>query len=60
MSEAVVLAGVRRPFTRYGGTLSGIRTDDLLGMSLKGRLRNAWCSRVSLSQVGYLASIATQ
>jgi 3-oxo-5,6-didehydrosuberyl-CoA/3-oxoadipyl-CoA thiolase len=36
MTEAYVLGGVRTPFTRYGGTLSGIRTDDLLGMTMKG------------------------
>ncbi|OBH41950.1 thiolase family protein [Mycobacterium mantenii] len=36
MTEAYVLGGVRTPFTRYGGTLSGIRPDDLLGMTMKG------------------------
>lgn len=36
MSEAYVLGGVRTPFARYGGALSGIRTDDLLAMTLKG------------------------
>ena len=36
MTEAYVLGGVRTPFTRYGGTLSGIRADDLLGMTMKG------------------------
>ncbi|WP_044508244.1 thiolase family protein [Mycobacterium simiae] len=36
MTEAYVLGGTRTPFTRYGGTLSGIRTDDLLGMTMKG------------------------
>ena len=35
MTEAYVLGGVRTPFTRYGGTLSGIRADDLLGMTMK-------------------------
>jgi acetyl-CoA acetyltransferase len=36
MTEACVLGGVRTPFTRYGGTPSGIRADDLLGMTTKG------------------------
>lgn len=36
MTEAYVLGGVRTPFTRYGGTLSSIRADDLLGMTMKG------------------------
>jgi len=35
MTEAYVLGGVRTPVTRYG-TLSGIRADDLLGMTMKG------------------------
>lgn len=38
MTEAYVLGGVRTPFTRYGGTLSSIRADDLLGMTMKGAL----------------------
>lgn len=36
MTEAYVLGGVRTPFTRYGGTLSSVRADDLLGMTMKG------------------------
>src|ERR1700756_5308354 len=36
MTKAYVLGGVRTTFTRYGGTLSGIRADDLLGMTMKG------------------------
>src|ERR1700739_1013131 len=43
MTEAYVLGGVRTPFTRYGGTLSGIRTDNLLGMTMKGA-----CDRVGV------------
>ena len=43
MTEAYVLGGVRTPFARYGGTLSGIRTDDLLGMTMKGA-----CDRVGV------------
>ncbi|WP_409435800.1 thiolase family protein [Mycobacterium sp. SMC-14] len=43
MSEAYVLGGVRTPFARYGGALSAIRADDLLGMTLKGA-----CDRVGV------------
>ena len=43
MSEAYVLGGVRTPFARYGGSLSGVRADDLLGMTLKGA-----CERVGV------------
>ncbi|ORA76987.1 beta-ketoadipyl CoA thiolase [Mycolicibacter kumamotonensis] len=43
MSEAYVLGGVRTPFARYGGALSAIRPDDLLGMTLKGA-----CERVGV------------
>ncbi|WP_067710044.1 thiolase family protein [Nocardia yamanashiensis] len=43
MTEAYVLGGVRTPFARYGGSLSHIRTDDLLGMTMKGA-----CERVGV------------
>jgi acetyl-CoA acetyltransferase family protein len=36
MTDAFVLGGVRTPVGRYGGSLSHIRTDDLLGMAMKG------------------------
>ncbi|MUL85795.1 MULTISPECIES: thiolase family protein [unclassified Mycolicibacterium] len=35
MAEAFVLGGVRTPFARYGSSLSHIRADDLLGMTMK-------------------------
>ena len=34
MADAFVLGGVRTPVGRYGGSLSHIRTDDLLGQTL--------------------------
>jgi acetyl-CoA acetyltransferase family protein len=34
MSEAFVLGGVRTPFAKYGGSLSHLRTDDLLGSTM--------------------------
>ncbi|WP_040805779.1 thiolase family protein [Nocardia concava] len=43
MTEAFVLGGVRTPFARYGGSLSHLRTDDLLGMTMKGA-----CERVGV------------
>ncbi|MFJ9370796.1 thiolase family protein [Nocardia sp. NPDC101769] len=43
MTEAFVLGGVRTPFARYGGSLSHIRADDLLGMTMKGA-----CERVGV------------
>ena len=43
MTEAFVLGGVRTRFTRYGGSLSHIRLDDLLGMTMKGA-----CERVGV------------
>ena len=36
MTDAFVLGGVRTPFARYGGSLSHLRADDLLGMTMKG------------------------
>jgi 3-oxo-5,6-didehydrosuberyl-CoA/3-oxoadipyl-CoA thiolase len=43
MTEAFVLGGVRTPFTRYGGSLSHIRLDDLLGLAMRGA-----CERVGV------------
>src|SRR5438105_14655599 len=34
MSDVFVLGGVRTPYGRYGGALSHIRTDDLLGQTM--------------------------
>jgi acetyl-CoA acetyltransferase family protein len=43
MSDAFVLGGVRTPVGRYGGSLSHIRTDDLLGQTM------VWaCERVGV------------
>jgi acetyl-CoA acetyltransferase family protein len=43
MSDAFVLGGIRTPFGRYGGALSHLRTDDLLGRTM------AWtCERVGV------------
>jgi acetyl-CoA acetyltransferase family protein len=43
MTEAFVLGGVRTPVGRYGGSLSHLRTDDLLGQTMV-----AACERVGI------------
>ena len=43
MTDAFVLGGVRTPVGRYGGSLSHIRTDDLLGQTMV-----AACERVQV------------
>jgi len=43
MTDAFVLGGVRTPFARYGGSLSHIRADDLVGITMKGA-----CERVGV------------
>jgi acetyl-CoA acetyltransferase len=45
MADAFVLGGVRTPFTRYGGSLSHIRLDDLLGLAMTGA-----CERVGVDR----------
>ena len=43
MTDAFVVGGVRTPVGRYGGSLSGVRTDDLLGRTMV-----AACERVGV------------
>src|SRR3984957_5062112 len=43
MTDAFILGGVRTPVGRYGGSLSHLRTDDLLGQTMV-----AACERVSV------------
>ena len=43
MTEAFILGGVRTPVGKYGGSLSHIRTDELLGQTMK-----AACERVGV------------
>jgi hypothetical protein len=45
VTEAYLLGGVRTPFARYGGSLSHLRLDDLLGMALRGA-----CERVGIQR----------
>lgn len=52
MADAFILGGVRTPVGRYGGALSHIRTDDLLGQTM------VWaCERVGV-EVGRIEDIA--
>lgn len=52
MTDAFVLGGVRTPVGRYGGGLSHIRTDDLLGQTM------VWaCERVGV-ELGRIEDIA--
>src|SRR6202051_3823222 len=53
MTEAFVLGGVRTPVGKYGGSLSHVRTDDLLGQTMA-----AACERVGvpLDQVEDIAA----
>jgi acetyl-CoA acetyltransferase len=46
MTDALVLGGVRTPVGRYGGSLSHVRTDDLLGRTMV-----AACERVGVPLV---------
>ena len=43
MTDAYILGGVRTPFGRYGGALSHVRTDDLLGTTMV-----AACERIGV------------
>jgi acetyl-CoA acetyltransferase len=47
MTDACVLGGVRTPVGRYGGSLSHLRVDDLLGQTM------VWaCERVGVRWIG--------
>ena len=52
MAEAFVVGGVRTPVGRYGGSLSHLRTDDLLGQTMR-----AACERVGVA-LGEIEDIA--
>ncbi len=54
MNEVFLCDGVRTPFGRYGGALSGIRVDDLAAMPLKALMaRNANVDWAALDDVYY-------
>ena len=51
MTEAYLLGGVRTPFTRYGGSLSHLRLDDLLGLALAGACERVGVDRVQIEDI---------
>jgi acetyl-CoA acetyltransferase family protein len=53
MTDAFVLDGVRTPVGRYGGSLSHIRTDDLLGQTMVAACERA---RVPLDRIEDIAA----
>ncbi|HKO67930.1 MAG TPA: 3-oxoadipyl-CoA thiolase [Burkholderiaceae bacterium] len=54
MNEVYLCDGVRTPFGRYGGALSGVRVDDLAALPLKALLaRNANVDWAALDDVYY-------
>jgi acetyl-CoA acyltransferase len=54
MTEAYLCDGLRTPFGRYGGALSGIRTDDLAAVPLKALIaRNERLDWAALDDVIY-------
>jgi acetyl-CoA acetyltransferase family protein len=50
-SEAFVLGGVRTPVGRYGGSLSHIRLDDLLGQTMAWACERAGVSRERIEDI---------
>src|ERR671911_125905 len=51
MARAVVLSGVRTPIGRYGGTLSGVRPDDLAGIAVAAAVERAGVDGGSIDDV---------
>ena len=49
--RAVILGGARTPIGRYGGSLSRIRTDDLLGLALTGACERAGVAPADVQEI---------
>ena len=49
--RAVILGGARTPIGRHGGTLSRIRTDDLLGLALTGACERAGVAPADVEEI---------
>ena len=49
--RAVILGGARTPIGRYGGALSRIRTDDLLGLALTGACERAGVAPADVEEI---------
>src|SRR3954451_13451730 len=48
---AVILGGARTPIGRYGGSLSHIRTDDLLGLALNAAVERVGVDRGDVEEI---------
>ena len=51
MTDAFVLGGVRTPVGRYAGSLSHIRTDDLLGLALNAAVERVGVERGDVEEI---------
>jgi acetyl-CoA acetyltransferase family protein len=51
MTDAVILGGSRTPIGRYGGALSRIRTDDLLGRAMAAACERAGVRREQIQEI---------
>jgi 3-oxo-5,6-didehydrosuberyl-CoA/3-oxoadipyl-CoA thiolase len=49
--RALILGGARTPIGRYGGALSHIRTDDLLGLALTGACERAGVAPADVQEI---------
>ena len=45
MSRAVILSAVRTPIGRYGGSLAGVRPDDLAAVAVRAAVERAASTR---------------
>ncbi len=51
MAGALILGGARTPIGRYGGSLSAIRTDDLLGMAMTHALERTGVEASAIEEI---------
>src|SRR5256885_7376158 len=56
MSRAVVLSAVRTPIGRYGGTLSGVRPDDLAALVIREAVERAGVAPAEIEDVWFGAA----
>ncbi len=52
VDDAVILGGARTPIGRYGGSLSHIRTDDLLGMAMMHACERSGVTPDQVQEIG--------
>src|SRR5438874_12536991 len=56
MSRAVVLSAVRTPIGRYGGTVSGVRPDDLAALVIREAVERAGVAPAEIEDVWFGAA----